>query len=85
MTVLVIWILLGVACAAIANSKGRRAWLWAILGIIGGVVSLLIIVCLPKVVPEKKCPICANILKEEAMICHYCGYDFIKRTHPSTN
>ena len=80
MTTVVIWICLGIACAAIANAKSRRAWLWAILGIIGGIFSLLVLVCLPKL---KQCPSCANDLKQEAVICYHCGYNFLEKKIPS--
>jgi hypothetical protein len=80
MATLVIWVCLGIGCAAIASAKGRRTWLWAILGILGGVFSLLVIVCLPKL---KQCPACSNEVKQEAMVCYHCGFNFIENKIPS--
>lgn len=73
---LIIWVILGIFTALIAQSKGRRAWLWAILGIIGGVFAIIVIVCMPKVKHVKKCPKCANEVKQEALICQHCYHDF---------
>lgn len=85
MITIVIWLILGIVCAGIADAKGRRTWLWGLIGILGGIFSFLIIICLPKIVPSKKCPRCANELKVEALICHYCGHDFLKQFQKQQN
>ena len=49
MEYLIIWLLFGIACAMIANSKGRSVVLWLFIGILSGIIGLIIIACMPKV------------------------------------
>ena len=45
---LVVGIGMGIACAAIASRKGRRGGLWFLLGFLFSLISLVIILVLPK-------------------------------------
>ena len=45
---IVIGLIFGAACGTIASNKGRRSVLWFILGFIGSIISLVIILILPK-------------------------------------
>ncbi len=45
---IVVALIFGAACGTIASGKGRRATLWFILGCIGTIISLVIILILPR-------------------------------------
>ena len=68
-------VVVGIVGAILAQPKGRSPLLWFILC---AMVPLLVIAIflLPSVVAKgvtQKCPHCAEIIKEDATRCKYCG------------
>lgn len=68
-------IVVGIVGAVLARPKGRNPLLWFLLC---AMVPLLVIaiVILPSIVSKgitKKCPHCAEVIKEDAFVCKHCG------------
>lgn len=72
---IVLVVVAGIVGAVLAQSKGRNPIIWFILC---ALVPLLVIAValLPSVVAKgftKKCPHCAEVVKEDATLCKHCG------------
>lgn len=81
MIYLIIWISLGIVGAMIASGKGNSGCGGFILGVLLGPLGLLISFFSSdneegkrkKSGDTKKCPYCAEYVKQDAVICKHCG------------
>ena len=84
MVYLIIWIGLGAVGAMISSGKGNSGCGGFILGVLLGPIGLLIAffssdnekVKRKKSGNTKKCPSCAEYVKNEALMCKHCGRSF---------
>lgn len=88
MEFLIIWLIFAVACAIIANNKGRSGIGWFFLGLVFGIFALIVVAVLSPIgeqraitrerdvlakVFSRPCPLCHERILKEATKCKHCG------------
>jgi hypothetical protein len=86
MEILFLAAILGVVVGMIAKSKGRDFFPWWLYGTLIFIVAIVhVLLIKPSEAHEergalaaggKKCPRCAEIVKEQASVCRFCGHEF---------
>jgi len=52
-TILLIWLLFGVAAAIIGNNKGRSGCVWLLVGLLLGPIGLILVLLAPRTKPPQ--------------------------------
>jgi hypothetical protein len=88
--VIILWLILSILVGAYANSKGRSGIGYFILSMIltpvlGLIIAIIVEPDIDKLVEKaistgkrRKCPYCAELVKNEAKICKHCGKEIAK-------
>jgi len=86
MEFLILAAIIGLIPAYIANKKGGNFFLWWFFGWMLWIVAMPCAILMkgdPNVIAERdglvKCPLCAEWVKEEAVICKHCRKDMRKQ------
>lgn len=74
----ILWVVMGVLCAFIAYLKNRNIIAWLILGVMFSIISLAVIIFLPRIEDTKDtfpCPFCKSPVKLDSIRCKHCESD----------
>ncbi len=93
--IFVLWFMMGGVVAVIAHSKRFDTTAWFLYGALIWPVALTHVIVKPAAPPskpttfyqgdqEKTCPECAEVIKEDAKVCRFCGNRTFQATEPAT-
>ena len=89
MELLIFWLVVAVATAMVASSRGRSGFGWFILGGMFSLIALFVVAVLPsqKAAPRDpnapspdthvRCPDCRELVYKDARKCKHCGITLV--------